>query len=160
MPAGTPPPALQADGPGVTVHHYGKGTVVYCAVDLCAALFTEANPVLRRPIIALLDRVHPGTQRSIVVENSPINVEVFYNRRGNDRFVHLVNYAGDKREAGTPQTQDLRPHDDIGISLALGGPATVSEVPGDTPVEAEYVDGRLRFRAGVSGAHAVYRVES
>ena len=160
MPAGTPPPALQADGPGVTVHRYGKGTVVYCAVDLCAALFTEANPMLRRLIISLLDRVHPVQQRSIIVDNAPINVEVFYNRRGKEQFVHLVNYAGDKRERGTPQTQDLRPHGDIGISLALGAPAKVSEVPGDTPVAAEYVDGRLHFRAGVTGAHTVYRVES
>ena len=99
-------------------------------------------------------------QRSILVDNAPINVEVFYNRRGNESFVHLVNYAGDKRESGTPQTQDLRPHGDIGISLALGAPAKVSEVPGDTPVAAEYVDGRLHFRAGVTGAHTVYRVES
>jgi hypothetical protein len=158
MPAGTPPPALTADGPGVTVHQYGKGRVVYCAVDLCAGLFTEANPVLRRLIINLLDRVHPVSRRSIVVDNAPLNVEVFYNRRGNDRFVHLVNYGGDKRETGTPQTQDLRPHSDIGIALALAGPATVCGVPGETPVEAQYTEGQLRFRAFLVGAHAVYRV--
>lgn len=160
MPGGTPPPALEADGPAVTLHHYGKGSVIYCALDLCSALFTEATPVLRRLIIGLLDRLHPLTDRSIVVDNAPLNVEVFYNRRGNERFVHLVNYAGDKRETGTPQTQDLRPHHDIGISLALENGGRVSEVPDDRQVEATWAEGRLCFRAGVTGAHAVYRIET
>lgn len=158
--AGTQPPALEADGPAVTVHRFGAGTVVYCALDLCAALFTEANPALRRLILSLLDLVHPAADRAITVGNGPLNVEVFYNRRGRERFVHLVNYAGDKRETGTPQTQDLRPHGGIEISLALDAAARVSEVPEGTAVDAEYTDGRLRFDASVTGAHAVYRIET
>ena len=116
--------------------------------------------MLRRLVLALLDLVHPTSARTITVGNAPLNVEVFYNRRGDERFVHLVNYAGDKREVGTPQTQNLQPHRDIEISLALDGSARVSEVPADTAIDAEYVDGRLCFRASVAGAHAVYRVET
>lgn len=160
MAAGTPPPALAADGPAVTVHTFGRGVAVYCALDLCAALYTEANPVLRRLLLHLLDLAHPPAARAIAVDNAAIGVEVFYNQRGAERFVHLVNYNGDKRETGTPQTQDLRPQRDIGISLALdAAPVRVTEVPGDTPVAVDYAGGRARFRASVIGAHAVYCVE-
>lgn len=157
---GTPPSALQAEGPGVTLNTWGQGKAVCCAMDLCAALFTEATPALRKLILWLLDLVHPQAQRTISVENAPISVEVFYNHRGRQRFVHLVNYGGDKRETGTPQAQDFPALRDIGISIALDAPPRVREVPAGTPVAVEYAHGRARFMVSLLGAHVAYCIDT
>lgn len=158
---GTPPAAVEADGAGVTVHTWGKGTAVCCAVDLGAALFTEGTPILRRLILWLLDQVHPTSQRRLVVTGAPVGVEVFHSRGPGQELIHLVNYGCDKRETGTPQTQDFPSLRDINLSLALDRPPVeVRMVPDGAPIASEYRDGRVRFSAMLNGPHAVYRLST
>lgn len=158
---GVPPAAVDADGPGVTVNTWGQGTAVYCAVDLCTALFTEATPMLRRLILWLLDLAHPQAQRTIAVADAPVGVEVFYNSRGAQRFVHLVNYGCDKRETGTPQTQDFPAHPDLRVSVALDDPPQrITQVPAGTPIATEFAGGRACFVAPLYGPHAVFCIDT
>lgn len=158
---GVQPAALQAEGPGVTVNTFGKGKAVYCAADCSAALFTQGTPMLRKLILWMVGIVHPAAARTIVVENAPVSVEVFYNVRGPERFVYLVNYGCDKRETGTPQTQDFPTLHNIVVSVALDGPPKrITGVPGGAPVASEYAGGRARFTAAPLGIHAVYRIET
>ena len=104
---GTPPPSLTSEGPGVTINSYGKGKAIYCAPKLFDAFYRADTPVLRKLALWMLGQIYPVESRTIVLENTPINVEVFYNHRGKERFVHLINYSGDKRESGIPHAQDF-----------------------------------------------------
>jgi hypothetical protein len=161
LPNGIQPAALEAAGPGVTLHTFGRGQAAYCAVDLGASLFTEGTPVLRKLILWLLELVHPQERRTIRAEGVPLWVEVFYNQRGQERFVHLVNYAGDKREVGTPQAQDFPPLRDLRVQVALDrAPRRVRQVPAGEEVAAEYAGGWARFSAQLPGVHAVYCIET
>ncbi|MCC7262756.1 MAG: beta-galactosidase trimerization domain-containing protein [Candidatus Latescibacteria bacterium] len=160
LPNGIQPAALEAAGPGVTLHPFGRGKVAYCAVDLGASLFTEGTPMLRKVMLWLLDLVHPQERRTIAVEGVPLPVEVFYNQRGGERFVHLVNYAGDKRETGTPQAQDFPSLRDLKVRVALdAAPRRVRQVPSGELVPVEYAKGWASFSAQLEGPDAVYCIE-
>lgn len=156
---GMPPPALESEGPGVTINRFGKGAAVYCAGKPFDAYFTESTPVLRKLTLWMLGLVHPAETRIITLDSTPINVEMFYNARDDERFVHLINYAGDKRETGTPQTQDMVTVHGIIVDIALPArPREVTLVPEGSAVPFEYRGGRCRFVARPLGIHDVYRI--
>ena len=156
---GTPPPAENPEGPGVTVHSYGRGKAVYCCAQLFDAYYRIATPVIRKLALWMLDRVYPSAQRSIVCENTPINVEVFYNRRGTERFVHLVNYSGDKRGNGVPQTQDFPVVHGIQVHIKTDvKPSSVDVVPEGRKVRFAYRNGMISFEAEPLHIHNVYRI--
>jgi hypothetical protein len=156
---GTPPPALETEGPGVTFNSYGKGKAIYCAPKLFTAYFTADTPVLRKLALWMLDRVYPVQERTIELANAPVNVEMFYNRRGDDRFVHLVNYAGDKREKGVPHAQDFPLVYGIQISMRLPRkPQAVALVPEGRKIPFTYSDGTVVFDAEPLRIHSVYMI--
>ena len=158
---GTPPPAVTAEGPGVTVNAYGKGQALYCAGDLFGAYFRQGTPVLRKLALWMLGSVYPVTARSIALEGAPTCVEVFYNERGAERFVHLINHASDKREGGVAQTQDFVAVHGIRVRLRLDDtPVSVTRVPSGEDVEVEYGDGWISFEAAPVAIHEVYQVVS
>lgn len=156
---GTPPPALVPEGPGVTINSYGKGKAIYCAAQLFDSYYKESTPVLRKLALWMLGLIYPEKSRSIVFDNTPVNVEVFYNRRGNERFVHLVNYSGDKREVGTPQVQDFTTVHGIKIRVKTGKkPRSVTLVPDSREVDFDYLSGWLSFETFPLAIHQVYRI--
>jgi len=156
---GTPPPALNTAGPGVTANKYGRGTAIYCAAKLFDSYFRESTPVLRKLAMWLLDTVYPPSSRKIVVENTPANIELFHNSRDGERFVHLVNYAGDKREFGIPQTQDFVTAHGIVVHMRLAKkPSEVAIIPDGIPMDFTFEGGWLRFEARPLAIHDVYRV--
>ena len=158
---GTPPPAEEAEGPGVTVNAYGKGKAVYCAAKLFDAYAKENTPVLRKIGLWMLDQVHPRAARTIVCQNTPIRVEMFYNERAGERFVHLVNYCADKREYGTPYVQDFSAVHGIRIEVQLDDrPVRVTRVPGGEKVAYTYENGWIAFVAEPLIIHEVYWIES
>jgi hypothetical protein len=117
--------------------------------------------MLRKLILWLLDLVHPQERRTIQVEGVPLPVEVFYNQRGGERFVHLVNYAGDKRETGTPQAQDFPSLRELRVRVALdAAPRRVRQVPSGEVVQVEYANGWASFTAQLEGPEAVYCIET
>ena len=157
---GTPPPALAAEGPGVTINRYGKGTAIYCAPQLFSGYYTEATPVLRKLALWMLEQAYPEERRSIVCDNTPMNVEMFYSARSGERFVHLVNYAGDKRETGTPQAQDFPTVHGIRIRLQTDRkPSRVTTVPDGGTVAFTHRNGWVTIDAEPLKVHSVYRIE-
>jgi len=156
---GTPPPALHTEGAGVTLNSYGKGKVIYCAAPLFTAYYREDTPVLRKLALWMLNLVYPEESRTLVLEGTPINVEVFFNRRNSEQFVHLVNYSGDKRETGIPQTQDFTTVHGITIHVKSGcRPRSVFLVPENRNMDFIYSDGWVTIEALPLGIHHAYRI--
>lgn len=157
---GTPPPAVLSEGPGVTINAYGKGKAIYCAAELFGAYYRQNTPVLRKLALWMLGLVYPSGSRTIVLEHVPINVEVFYNQRGRERFIHLINYSGDKRETGIPQTQDFTVVHGIRVRVRISGrPVRFTKVPSGEAVTFTDQDGWISFDAAPFEIHDVYKIE-
>ena len=154
-------PAEFPEGPGVTINSYGKGKAIYCAPALFDAYYSVNTPVLRKLSLWMLDQVYPNNTRTIVLEKTPINVEVFYNHRSNERFIHLINYSGDKREVGSPQVQDMTTVYGIRVKARLKKrPAGITSVPDGQRVEFTYRNGWVSFDSEPLEIHNMYRIES
>ena len=159
--SGTAPPAESPEGPGVTINSYGQGKAIYCGANLFSAYYQQDTPVLRKLALWMLGLVHPAASRTLVLENAPITVEVFYNQRGDERLVHLINYSGDKREVGVPQTQDFVVVHGIRVRVRMAGePARITRVPSGDAVAFTYRDGWVSFDAEPLEIHEVYRIEA
>lgn len=157
---GNPPPAETAEGPGVTINSYGKGKAIYCAAKLFDAYNTMNMPVLRKLGLWMLGLAYPNNSRTIVLEDAPINVEVFYNQRGNERFIHLINYSADRREAHPSSIQDFLTIHGIGIRVRFSEkPARITAVPEEREIAFTYADGWASFDADPLYIHSVYRIE-
>lgn len=154
------PPDESPEGPGVTINTYGKGKVLYCAADLFGGYFDKDTPNMRKLAAWMLEQVYPFGSRLIVLENTPINVEMFYNRK-NDKeyFVHLVNYAGDKRDTGTPQVQDFTAVPGITVKVRFDRkPSELTLVPDGKRIDFTFSGGWLVFKAQPLQIHDVYRI--
>ena len=157
---GTPPPALLPEGPGITINSYGKGKAVYCAAKLFDSYYKESTPVQRKLALWMLEQVYPYESRSIVLENTPVNVETFSGIRGNELFLHLVNYSGDKREAGIPQAQDFTTVHGIRVRIRLRKkPVRITSVPGGREAAFTYKNGWVLLESEPLTVHNVYRIE-
>ncbi len=153
-------PAEFPEGPGVTINSYGKGKAVFCASELFAGYYIKDTPVLRKLALWMLNLAYPFDSRTIVLENTPINVEVFYNQRGNELFIHLVNYSGDKRESGAPHAQDFPIIHGIRVKARLKNrPVNINSVPDGDDVKFTYRNGWALFEAEPLFIHNVYRIE-
>ncbi|MFA6470779.1 MAG: beta-galactosidase trimerization domain-containing protein [Candidatus Latescibacterota bacterium] len=157
---GTAPPALPAAGPGVTLNKYGKGTALYFAPELFGSYFREDTPVLRKLILWALDTVYPAEKRKIVLENAPINVEVFFNERSGEKFLHFINYSGDKRDTGVPRVQDMPEVYGMKVKVRLEKrPKSLTLVPEGKGVKFSFADGWMIFETLPLKIHDVYRIE-
>ncbi|HKA00684.1 MAG TPA: hypothetical protein VKE70_29430 [Candidatus Solibacter sp.] len=96
------PPAVEPEGPVITINRFGKGIAIYCVPPIFTAYQQDGTPGRRCLIAWMLDQVYPAALRSIVLENAPSHVELTYQSRGHDRFVHLVNF-GEGRGMSGPQ---------------------------------------------------------
>lgn len=153
-------PVAAPRGPGVTLNQYGRGQAIYCALPLFHTYFAEGTPVLRKLALWLLDQVFPIASRTVLLEGAPANVEMFYNHRGHERFLHLINYAGDKRETGTPHVQDLPPVHGIQVQVRVGAPPVrITAVPEGRDLAFTYQNQRVCFDAEPLAIHSVYRIE-
>ena len=87
-------------------------------------------------------------------------MEVFYNEREDERFVHLVNYSGDKREIKLSMVQDFTIVHDIGVKVRLKSrPKSITIVPGGETIAFTYQNGWASFGAKPLEIHSVYRIE-
>lgn len=153
-------PAPTPRGPGVTINQYGQGQAIYCALPLFHTYFAEGTPVLRKLALWMLDQVFPVESRTVLLEGAPVHVEMFYNRRDHECFLHLINYAGDKRETGTPQVQDLPTIHGIRVQLRVESPpVAVTSVPDGKNISFTYQGQRVSFDAEPLAIHSVYRIE-
>lgn len=153
------PPDTRPEGPGVTINTFGKGEVIYCAADLFGGYFEKDTPNMRKLAAWMLEQVYPAGSRRIVMENTPMTVEMFYNERPDERFVHLVNYSGDKRDTGTPQVQDIPAVYGVRVRVRLDGkPSGLTLIPDGKAVNFTYSGGWMTFEALPLKIHDVYRI--
>jgi len=153
-------PADEPQGPGVTLNRFGKGQAIYCAAPLFGAYHQDGASVLRKLAAWMLQQVHPPEARSIVVENAPLNVEVSYNFRGQDRLVHLVNFSGDKRMEGAQRLQDFSTVHGIRVRFQCAArPKRVVLAPETQPVAYQWTEGWARFEARPLVIHSAYMIE-
>ena len=153
-------PAPTPRGPGVTINQYGQGQAIYCALPLFHTYFAEGTPVLRKLALWMLDQVFPVESRTVLLEGAPVHVEMFYNRRDHECFLHLINYAGDKRETGTPQVQDLPTIHGIRVQLRVESPpVAVTSVPDGKNISFTYQGQRVSFDAEPLAIHSMYRIQ-
>ena len=109
--------------------------------------------MLRRLALWMLSVVYPEGRRTIVLESTPPNVEVFYSEQGKDRFVHLVNYSGDKREIGPSQSQECVRVEGIRVRAGVPTrPKRVVSVPENENIPCEWRDGWITFAAQPLGS--------
>jgi hypothetical protein len=154
-----PSAAESTAGPGVTLNRYGKGLALYFSPDIFEAYFRYDTPVLRKLILWALGRVHPLEKRTILVEDAPITVEMFYNERQGEKFVHLINYSGDKRDTGTPHVQDFTTVHGIRVKVRMQKkPAGLTMVPEGKRIEFTYSDGMVTFNAQPLKIHDIYQI--
>ena len=107
----------------------------------------------------MLHVVHPAAARTIIVENAPINVEVVYNSRGQDSFVHLLNFSGDRR-VGNQRIQDFIPAHGIQVRIRCAArPKRVLLVPEKKTIAFEWKDGWAGFQAQPLLVHGAYMIE-
>jgi hypothetical protein len=152
-------PSEKPEGPGVTLNQFGKGKAIYCALPLFNAYQQDGTPVFRKLAAWMLHLVHPAAARTIVVENAPLNVEVVYNSRGPDRFVHLLNFSGDRR-VGNQRIQDVIPAHGIQVRIRCAArPKSVLLVPEKKTIAFEWKDGWAGFQAQPLLVHGAYMIE-
>ena len=142
-------PAASPEGPGVTIHSFGKGQAIYCAVPLFTAYQKDGTPALRQLAWWMLDRVHPPARRVLTAVNAPREIEIGYSTRGRERLVHLVS-----------RSQEFNPIEGIRLRLeSPSRPKRVSTIPRREAIAFEWKDGYLEFSAQVA-MHSAYLFES
>ena len=108
----------------------------------------------------MLDLVYPADSRTIFLEHTPINVEVFYNQCGNERFVHLINFAVDKRSIGVPQVQDFSTVKGIRVNIRhKNRPSSITTVPGGKNIAFTHSNMWAYFDSEPLSIHNVYRIK-
>jgi hypothetical protein len=145
----------------VTLHQFGRGKAIYAAPALFEAYFQEDTPALCKLAAWMVQLVHPIAARSIVLENAPLNVEVSYTSRGRDKFVHLLNYGGDKRIGGAQRVHGFSEVERIRVRLRCDvRPKRVLVVPENKPIAFEWSNGQTSFVAQPLVLDSAYMIES
>lgn len=154
-------PAERPEGPAITINQFGKGQAMYCAAPLFTAYHQDGTPVLRKLALWMLERVLPHEKRQIRLENAPLSVEMTFNQRGNERFVHLLNFTGDRRIGGSPRLQDFSTVEGITVRLrAVAAPKRILLVPERKAVAFEWKAGWTGFQALPLHIHSAYLIEA
>jgi hypothetical protein len=109
----------------------------------------------------MLETVYPASERAIMLESAPSNIELLYNRSGGTRFVHLVNFTGDKRLEHAQRIHDMSPAGRMRVSARCGArPREVLLVPGNTAVPFEWKDSRLSFTTTPFTSHQIWMIQA
>ena len=153
-------PSNAPQGPGITVNRFGKGIAIYCAVPLFTAYHQDGTPSLRRLASWIFGQAHPPAARAIALDRAPLGVEVVFNARGQDRFVHLINFTGDRRIGGPQRLQDFSRVEGIQVRARTAArPKRVLAVPARTAVAFDWSNGEVTFQALPLTIHGAYWIQ-
>lgn len=103
-----------SDDPALTVHRFGKGTVVYFSGDLGGTLATFHIPELMTLVRNAAEQL---SARPFRLWGAPSSVEVVWRQQGEGRYLlHLVNFTGEM----TRPIQAIVPLEKVRVSFASG----------------------------------------
>src|SRR5262249_32969498 len=154
------PPAVEPEGPVITINRFGKGIAIYCVPPIFTAYQQDGTPGRRCLIAWMLDQVYPAALRSIVLENAPSHVELTYQSRGHDRFVHLVNFGEGRGMSGPQRARNFRAVHDIRVrACCTARPRKISLMPERYNMNFEWRNGSLAFTARPLQIQSVYMIE-
>jgi hypothetical protein len=113
-----PPAGLESDYPAITVNRYGEGTALYIAAPVFRSYWHSNHFWVRRIVGNLLNAY--DMQKPFTVE-APAHVEANLMERGDDRFLHLIQYqsvqVGEKSTAFYAPIETITPMHDIGVTV-------------------------------------------
>ena len=138
----------------ITRRLVGEGAVVAVHGPLFRDYFLGHYPLLRRFIDGLVGRL--GIPWLVTVE-APPRLELILRRKGKRLLVNLVNRgAGEALGPNRVIVEELPPVEGITLQIRQEGqPASVTEVPGDKPLEWWYTGGMLTVRVPRVDIHSV-----
>jgi hypothetical protein len=130
-----------------------KGRVAYIAYPIFTAFATHANYPYRLLVRNTLDRLLP---QPILRVDAPAIAETSVMRQDKRTIVHVLYYPADRRTEKLDLVEDVVPLFDVPLSLKLDrAPKRVYSAPDATPIEFEYLAGRVNLRVREVRGHAM-----
>jgi len=152
------PPGRDSGLPAITYEEFGKGKAIYVAPDIFGAFWRTNDPRLRRLVANLLD---VAIDKKLLAVKGSASIEVSLRKKGNEWFLHLVNHHEEKRVAGAPTLERMPMVTDIAVEANLRKGqkvASVTLLPGKTPIEFSQKGGELAFVVPRVHIHGIVRI--
>jgi hypothetical protein len=131
----------------------GGGNVGYVSYPVFTAFALHGNAPYRLLVRNLLERLLPDPLLRVA---APTTTETGVQRQGRRTIVHLLQYPAERRTEKLDRVEDIVPLYDVPLSLKLPkAPKRVYMAPDETPVEFEYLAGRVNLRVPEIRGHAM-----
>ncbi len=155
--ANNAPPGPPSGYGSIFRNRLGEGTVIYFPFALFKFYWLDSYYLLRDLTLPLVHSVAPHQE---LYADAPSHVEVVLRRRGQTRFVHLINYANQRFGAGFHPvcTDEVVPVNDI--PLSVGGEAhSVTELTEGRQLDFDCRDGYTHFILPQLYVHAIVAID-
>jgi hypothetical protein len=130
-----------------------NGRAGYIAYPIFTAFGRHGSGPFRLLVRNLLDRLLPEPLLRVA---APTGTETSVTRQGRRTIVHLLHYSPERRAENLDLIEDVVPLFDFPMSLKLDrAPRHVFTAPDETPVEFEYLAGRVNLRVPELRGHAM-----
>ena len=134
-----------------------NGRVAYISYPIFSAFAQHANQPYRLLVKNILDLLLP---EPLLRVDAPTSTETTVMRQGKRSIVHLLQYCPERRGNGLDLVEDVVPLYDVQMSLKYAKkPTKVYLAPDLTPINFEYVDGRVNLVVPAIVGHAMVVLE-
>jgi len=135
-----------------------NGRAGYIAFPIFTAFGKHGSGSFRLLVRNLLDRLLPDPLLRVA---APTGAESSVTRQGRRTIVHVLHYSPERRAEKLDLIEDVVPLFDFPMSLKLDrAPKRVYTAPDETPVEFEYLAGRVNLRVPELRGHAMIVFEA
>ncbi|HEY8665776.1 MAG TPA: beta-galactosidase trimerization domain-containing protein, partial [Tepidisphaeraceae bacterium] len=147
--------------PGAKLSKYSaatlNGRVGYIAFPIFSAFANHGNYSYRLLVRNMLSLLLPDPLLRV---DAPTGLEATVARQGKRTIVHLLFYSPERRAQNLDLVEDIVPLFNIPLSLKLDrAPKRVYTVPDETPVEFEFLNGRVNLRVPEIRGHQMIVLE-
>jgi hypothetical protein len=130
-----------------------KNRAAYIAYPIFTAFASHGNFPYRLLVRNILDRLLP---EPILRVDAPTSTETSVARQDKRTIVHLLHYSPERRTEKLDLIEDVVPLFDVPLSLKLArAPQRVYAAPDESPIEFEYLAGRVNLRVPEVRGHAM-----
>ncbi len=146
-------PADRVSRYAAAVQGGASGSIAYIAYPIFTAFAAYGNYPYRLLVRNILDRLLPDPLLRV---DAPTSTETSVTRQGKRTIVHLLHYSPERRTEKLDLIEDIVPLYDFPLSLKLDrAPRRVYTAPDETPIEFEYLAGRVNLRVPQLRGHAM-----